>query len=68
MTTTLPKRTKQMCQLCSVLNGLSDRTKNYPSLPTTSQFSAALKIQRLPQTASDDSQSNNTVIISLQRP
>ncbi|MDZ8024669.1 MAG: hypothetical protein RMY36_018995 [Nostoc sp. SerVER01] len=57
-----------MCQLCSVLNRLSDRTKNYPSLPTTSQFSAALKIQRLPQTASDDSQSNNTVIISLQRP
>nr|MDZ8073654.1 hypothetical protein [Nostoc sp. DedQUE01] len=50
-----------------MLNRLSDRTKN-SSLPTTSQFSAALKIQRLPQTASDDSQSNNTVIISLQRP
>ncbi len=55
-----------MCQLCSVLNRLGDRTKNYPSLPTTSQFSAAVRIERLPQTASDDSGSNNTVIINPQ--
>ncbi|MBD2517925.1 hypothetical protein H6G93_23685 [Nostoc sp. FACHB-973] len=56
-----------MCQLCSVLNRLGDRTKKYPPLPTTSQFSAAVPIERLPQTKSDDSQSNSTVIISPQR-
>ncbi|MCF2145113.1 hypothetical protein IQ276_001330 [Desmonostoc muscorum LEGE 12446] len=50
-----------------MLNRLGDRTKKYPPLPTTSQFSAAVAIERLPQTKSDDSQSNSTVIISPQR-
>ncbi|RCJ26578.1 hypothetical protein A6S26_14335 [Nostoc sp. ATCC 43529] len=66
MTTTLPIKSKPMCQLCNVLNRLGDRTKNYPSLATTSQFSAAVKIERLPQTVSDDSQPNNTVIVNPQ--